>query len=80
MRTSVVVLAVVALIGAVIADERCSSACTLEYNPICGADALNHYETFGNPCAFNYYNCEHPFSPMRLVRAGECTAAETDEE
>ena len=48
-------------------EPKCSSFCTLEYNPQCGTNGV----TYGNPCALRGAVCKSD-GEITLAYSGEC--------
>ena len=43
--------------GLAVAENICSTVCTMQYNTVCAGDGVPKPVIFGNPCEFKCHNC-----------------------
>ncbi|PSN33322.1 hypothetical protein C0J52_24698 [Blattella germanica] len=72
MKYYLFVIALMLALVALVMGETCSPFCTLEYSPICAGNDQTKPMTFANKCLFNHYNCEHPNSPLKMLKSESC--------
>lgn len=51
---------------------KCSDACYMLCNPVCGQSKSGDYESFDIECFFNKYNICHPQDLCTLVKVDFC--------